>query len=201
MNAFQRKFVSEVRRCEELEKTFSKSLNPTIIYPYYYVIIKYSPFNDQLFSKYNIIIVVTLWHSSVKCLYHNHCAHPLHVFLSLFSAEYLEQEISRSLYPSLKGPLPTAIPIPSAPQPRELLSIEEESERLARELREVRGEKRSRLNGYLVLRKGYHVVQVVILTQFACRYQETGTVYVTSWASSVSTEGSWSRAFYYQPHR
>ncbi|XP_043094532.1 V-type proton ATPase 116 kDa subunit a3 isoform X2 [Puntigrus tetrazona] len=73
VNAFQRKFVSEVRRCEELEKTF----------------------------------------------------------------KYLEQEISRSLYPPLKGPLPTSTPIPSAPQPRELLSIEEESERLARELREV----------------------------------------------------------------
>uniref|UniRef100_A0A672QFE2 V-type proton ATPase subunit a n=1 Tax=Sinocyclocheilus grahami TaxID=75366 RepID=A0A672QFE2_SINGR len=73
VNAFQRKFVSEVRRCEELEKTF----------------------------------------------------------------KYLEQEISRSICPPLKGPLPTATPIPSAPQPRELLSIEEESERLARELREV----------------------------------------------------------------
>uniref|UniRef100_A0A8C1ZAX7 V-type proton ATPase subunit a n=1 Tax=Cyprinus carpio TaxID=7962 RepID=A0A8C1ZAX7_CYPCA len=84
VNAFQRKFVSEVRRCEEMEKTFSKSLNPTIVYPYY------------------------------------------------------------------------------SPQPRELLSIEEESERLARELREVRGERRSRLNSYLV----FHVVQVVILTQF-----------------------------------
>uniref|UniRef100_A0A8C2PU38 V-type proton ATPase subunit a n=1 Tax=Cyprinus carpio TaxID=7962 RepID=A0A8C2PU38_CYPCA len=73
VNAFQRKFVSEVRRCEEMEKTF----------------------------------------------------------------KYLEQEISRSLCPPLKGPLPTATPIPPAPQPRELLSIEEESERLARELREV----------------------------------------------------------------
>uniref|UniRef100_A0A8C1WFI8 V-type proton ATPase subunit a n=1 Tax=Cyprinus carpio TaxID=7962 RepID=A0A8C1WFI8_CYPCA len=99
VNAFQRKFVSEVRRCEEMEKTF----------------------------------------------------------------KYLEQEISRSLCPPLKGPLPTATPIPPAPQPRELLSIEEESERLARELREVRGERRSRLNSYLV----FHVVQVVILTQFA----------------------------------
>uniref|UniRef100_A0A8C2ITZ5 V-type proton ATPase subunit a n=1 Tax=Cyprinus carpio TaxID=7962 RepID=A0A8C2ITZ5_CYPCA len=48
VNAFQRKFVSEVRRCEEMEKTFSKSLNPTIVYPYYYVTTKYSPFNDQL---------------------------------------------------------------------------------------------------------------------------------------------------------
>ncbi|XP_016095128.1 uncharacterized protein [Sinocyclocheilus grahami] len=54
---------------------------------------------------------------------------------------YLEQEISLSLCPPLKGPLPTATPIPPAPQPRELLSIEEESERLARELREVRGGK------------------------------------------------------------
>ncbi|XP_012692437.1 V-type proton ATPase 116 kDa subunit a3 [Clupea harengus] len=73
VNAFQRKFVNEVRRCEEMEKTFS----------------------------------------------------------------FLEQEIGRSLYPPLTEPLPTPSPVPSAPQPRELLAIEEESERLARELREV----------------------------------------------------------------
>uniref|UniRef100_A0A8C1WG91 V-type proton ATPase subunit a n=1 Tax=Cyprinus carpio TaxID=7962 RepID=A0A8C1WG91_CYPCA len=97
VNAFQRKFVSEVRRCEEMEKTF----------------------------------------------------------------KYLEQEISRSLCPPLKGPLPTATPIPPAPQPRELLSIEEESERLARELREVRGERRSRLNSYLV----FHTI-IMLLTSF-----------------------------------
>uniref|UniRef100_A0A3P8P9X6 V-type proton ATPase subunit a n=1 Tax=Astatotilapia calliptera TaxID=8154 RepID=A0A3P8P9X6_ASTCA len=71
VNSFQRKFVSEVRRCEDLEKTF----------------------------------------------------------------HFLEQEINRS--PSLKGPLPPPCPIPSAPQPRELITIEEESERLARELKEV----------------------------------------------------------------
>ncbi|XP_048032054.1 T cell immune regulator 1, ATPase H+ transporting V0 subunit a3b isoform X2 [Megalobrama amblycephala] len=69
VNAFQRKFVNEVRRCEELEKTFG----------------------------------------------------------------FLEQEISRSLSQKLQPPIPT----PPAPQPRELLTIEEESERLARELREV----------------------------------------------------------------
>ncbi|KAJ3588158.1 hypothetical protein NHX12_011752 [Muraenolepis orangiensis] len=73
VNAFQRKFVGEVRRCEELEKTFS----------------------------------------------------------------YLEQEINRSMSPPLRGPLPPPCPIPAAPQPRELITIEEESERLARELREV----------------------------------------------------------------
>ncbi|XP_051992982.1 V-type proton ATPase 116 kDa subunit a 3 [Xyrauchen texanus] len=73
VNAFQRKYVSEVRRCEELEKTFT----------------------------------------------------------------FLEQEISRCLCPPLKGLLSTAVPIPPAPQPRELLAIDEESERLARELREV----------------------------------------------------------------
>ncbi|XP_038152455.1 T cell immune regulator 1, ATPase H+ transporting V0 subunit a3b isoform X1 [Cyprinodon tularosa] len=72
-NAFQRKFVGEVRRCEELEKTFS----------------------------------------------------------------FLEQEIIRSIDPPLKGPLRPPSPVPSAPQPRELITIEEESERLARELREV----------------------------------------------------------------
>ncbi|XP_048826541.1 V-type proton ATPase 116 kDa subunit a 3-like [Brienomyrus brachyistius] len=73
VNAFQRKFVGEVRRCEELEKTFS----------------------------------------------------------------FLEQEIHRSLSPHLEGGLPPPCPIPSAPQPKELLTIEEESERLSRELREV----------------------------------------------------------------
>uniref|UniRef100_A0A672YQ08 V-type proton ATPase subunit a n=1 Tax=Sphaeramia orbicularis TaxID=375764 RepID=A0A672YQ08_9TELE len=73
VNAFQRKFVGEVRRCEELEKTFN----------------------------------------------------------------FLEQEINRSLSPPLKGPLPPPCPMPSAPQPRELITIEEESERLARELKEV----------------------------------------------------------------
>ncbi|KAJ8382382.1 hypothetical protein SKAU_G00031600 [Synaphobranchus kaupii] len=73
VNAFQRKFVGEVRRCEEMEKTFS----------------------------------------------------------------ILEQEINRSLSPPLEGPLPPPCPAPSAPQPRELLTIEEESERLASELKEV----------------------------------------------------------------
>ncbi|XP_031600507.1 T cell immune regulator 1, ATPase H+ transporting V0 subunit a3b isoform X1 [Oreochromis aureus] len=73
VNSFQRKFVSEVRRCEDLEKTF----------------------------------------------------------------HFLEQEINRSLSPPSKGPLPPPCPMPSAPQPRELITIEEESERLARELKEV----------------------------------------------------------------
>ncbi|CAL8263993.1 unnamed protein product [Lota lota] len=73
VNAFQRKFVGEVRRCEELEKTFN----------------------------------------------------------------YLEQEINRSRSPHLRGPLLPPCPMPSAPQPRELSTIEEESERLARELKEV----------------------------------------------------------------
>ncbi|XP_076021108.1 V-type proton ATPase 116 kDa subunit a 3-like [Genypterus blacodes] len=73
VNTFQRKFVGEVRRCEELEKTFT----------------------------------------------------------------FLEQEIKRSLSPPLQGRLPLPCPTPSAPQPRDLITIEEESERLARELREV----------------------------------------------------------------
>uniref|UniRef100_A0A8C8C893 V-type proton ATPase subunit a n=1 Tax=Oncorhynchus tshawytscha TaxID=74940 RepID=A0A8C8C893_ONCTS len=71
VNSFQRKFVGEVRRCQELEKTFT----------------------------------------------------------------FLEQEINRSLLPPLHGPTPC--PNPSAPQPRELLTIEEESEKLARELKEL----------------------------------------------------------------
>lgn len=73
VNSFQRKFVGEVRRCEEMEKTFA----------------------------------------------------------------FLEQEIGRSLSPTLHAPLQPPLPIPLAPQPRELLTIEEESERHARELREV----------------------------------------------------------------
>ncbi|KAB5571047.1 hypothetical protein PHYPO_G00220440 [Pangasianodon hypophthalmus] len=73
VNAFQRKFVNEVRRCEELEKTFA----------------------------------------------------------------FLDQEITRSLSPSFHTPLQDPLLSPPAPQPRELLTIEEESERLAQELREV----------------------------------------------------------------
>ncbi|MCJ8733857.1 hypothetical protein PDJAM_G00228400 [Pangasius djambal] len=73
VNAFQRKFVNEVRRCEELEKTFA----------------------------------------------------------------FLDQEITRSLSPSFHTPLHDPLLSPPAPQPRELLTIEEESERLAQELREV----------------------------------------------------------------
>uniref|UniRef100_A0A8D3DT14 V-type proton ATPase subunit a n=1 Tax=Scophthalmus maximus TaxID=52904 RepID=A0A8D3DT14_SCOMX len=65
VNAFQRKFVGEVRRCEDLEKTFS--------------------------------------------------------------------------------PLPPPCPTPLAPQPRELITIEEECERLARELKEVRNSLRAQL--------------------------------------------------------
>lgn len=53
---------------------------------------------------------------------------------------FLEQEINRSLSPPLQGPLPPPCPTPSAPQPRELITIEEESERLARELKEVHSE-------------------------------------------------------------
>uniref|UniRef100_A0A8D3BZ81 V-type proton ATPase subunit a n=1 Tax=Scophthalmus maximus TaxID=52904 RepID=A0A8D3BZ81_SCOMX len=66
VNAFQRKFVGEVRRCEDLEKTFT----------------------------------------------------------------FLEQEINRSMSPSLQGPLPPPCPTPLAPQPRELITIEEECESL-----------------------------------------------------------------------
>uniref|UniRef100_A0A665T7H9 V-type proton ATPase subunit a n=1 Tax=Echeneis naucrates TaxID=173247 RepID=A0A665T7H9_ECHNA len=80
VNAFQRKFVGEIRRCEELEKTF---------------------------------------------------------ILFKLSTSFLEQEISRSLCPPLQGPLTPPCPMPLAPQPRELITIEEESERLARELKEV----------------------------------------------------------------
>uniref|UniRef100_A0A8C3A4A1 V-type proton ATPase subunit a n=1 Tax=Cyclopterus lumpus TaxID=8103 RepID=A0A8C3A4A1_CYCLU len=69
VNAFQRKFVGEVRRCEELEKTFT----------------------------------------------------------------FLEQEINRSLSPHLNCPLPPPCPIPLAPQPRELITVEEECERLTRD--------------------------------------------------------------------
>ncbi|XP_036372550.1 V-type proton ATPase 116 kDa subunit a3 [Megalops cyprinoides] len=73
LSAFQRRFVGEVRRCEEIEKTLS----------------------------------------------------------------FLEQETGRSFSPRLVSPLQPPCPAPSAPQPRELLTIEEESERLAGELKEV----------------------------------------------------------------
>ncbi|XP_030223769.1 T cell immune regulator 1, ATPase H+ transporting V0 subunit a3b isoform X2 [Gadus morhua] len=85
VNAFQRKFVGEVRRCEELEKTFN----------------------------------------------------------------YLEQEINRSRSPHMRGPLPPPCPMPSAPQPRELSTIEEDSERLARELKDV-SRNRDQLQAQLV---------------------------------------------------
>lgn len=57
-------------------------------------------------------------------------------FIIHYSA-FLEQEISRSISPPMRGLLPPPCPTPSAPQPRELITIEEESERLARELKEV----------------------------------------------------------------
>lgn len=101
MNAFQRKFVGEVRRCEELEKTFSMSL-------------------------------LTVCHEYI-CYLPLCCVCPCFSSLSAF----LEQEINRSVTPPLRGPLPPPCPTPLAPQPLELISIEEESERLARELKEV----------------------------------------------------------------
>lgn len=103
MNAFQRKFVGEVRRCEELEKTFSKYL-----------------------------LAVSQRHVWF-------CYLPLCCFCPYFSSlsAFLEQEINRSLTPPLRGPLPPPCPTPLAPQPLELITIEEESERLARELKEV----------------------------------------------------------------
>ncbi|XP_064880851.1 V-type proton ATPase 116 kDa subunit a 3-like [Oncorhynchus nerka] len=67
------------------------------------------------------------------------------------SFTYLEQEIGRSLFPPLAGPLPTPSPVPSAPQPRELMAIEEESERLARELREVSRNRDSLMNQLIQL--------------------------------------------------
>ncbi|XP_040891582.1 V-type proton ATPase 116 kDa subunit a3 [Toxotes jaculatrix] len=95
VNLFQRKFVNEVRRCEEMEKTFA----------------------------------------------------------------FLEQEISRSLSPPLTEPLTIQSPAPSAPQPRELLEIEEESERLARELREV-SKNRDSLRSQLVQLSQYRGVLI-----------------------------------------
>lgn len=100
MNAFQRKFVGEVRRCEELEKTFSKYLFVSI---YFHLLFMFLP-----------LLTFFICHSA-----------------------FLEQEINRSLCPPLQGPLPPPCPTPLAPQPRELITIEEESERLARELKEV----------------------------------------------------------------
>lgn len=55
----------------------------------------------------------------------------------ILSSAFLEQEINRSLPPHVRGSLRPPCPTPLAPQPRELIAIEEESERLARELKEV----------------------------------------------------------------
>ncbi|KAM6977923.1 V-type proton ATPase 116 kDa subunit a 3-like [Aplochiton taeniatus] len=95
VNSFQRKFISEVRRCEEMETTFA----------------------------------------------------------------FLEQEIGRSLWPPLIGPLPVPSPAPFAPQPRELMAIEEESERLAWELREV-SRNRDSLRSQLTLLSQYRGVLI-----------------------------------------
>uniref|UniRef100_A0AAQ4P7P8 V-type proton ATPase subunit a n=1 Tax=Gasterosteus aculeatus aculeatus TaxID=481459 RepID=A0AAQ4P7P8_GASAC len=51
--------------------------------------------------------------------------------------EELEKTINRSLSPPMQCPLPPPCPTPLAPQPRELITIEEECERLARELKEA----------------------------------------------------------------
>jgi len=88
---------------------------------------------------------------SYELIYHCAHIHPgslftrfirilLLLFLTLFirPSAFLEQEISRSLSPPLQCPLSPPCPMPSAPQPRELITIEEESERLARELKEVK---------------------------------------------------------------
>ncbi|XP_066574738.1 V-type proton ATPase 116 kDa subunit a 3 isoform X2 [Amia ocellicauda] len=85
VNSFQRKFVGEVRRCEEMEKTLS----------------------------------------------------------------FLEQEIQRSMSPPVSGPLTPPSPAPPAPTPREALQIQEESESLAQELRQV-SQNRASLRAQLV---------------------------------------------------
>lgn len=111
VNAFQRKFVGEVRRCEELEKTFSKCF---LIFLYVHV-------HPCSF----FITCVMIYHLSLLAFF-------------IRPSAFLEAEIKRYLSPPLQGPLPPPSIVPSAPQPRELISIEEESERLARELKEVK---------------------------------------------------------------
>ncbi|XP_071361549.1 V-type proton ATPase 116 kDa subunit a 3 [Trachinotus anak] len=107
LNLFQRKFVSEVRRCEEMEKTFA----------------------------------------------------------------FLEQEVSRSLSPPLTELLTPLSPALPAPQPRELLAIEEESERLARELKEV-SKNRDSLRAQLIQLCQYRgvLIQTHSLTQSQVTY-------------------------------
>ncbi|KAG7458515.1 hypothetical protein MATL_G00220970 [Megalops atlanticus] len=95
LSAFQRRFVGEVRRCEEIEKTLS----------------------------------------------------------------FLEQEAGRSFSPRLVRPLQPPCPAPSAPQPRELLTIEEESERLAGELKEV-SKNRDSLQNQLIQLSQYRGVLI-----------------------------------------
>uniref|UniRef100_A0A672YL37 V-type proton ATPase subunit a n=1 Tax=Sphaeramia orbicularis TaxID=375764 RepID=A0A672YL37_9TELE len=95
VNSFQRKFVNEVRRCEEMEKTFT----------------------------------------------------------------FLEQQISSSLCCPVSETLSIPSPVPSAPQPRDLLAIEEESERLATELKQV-SENRDSLRSQLTQLQQYRGVLI-----------------------------------------
>ncbi|KAG7235878.1 hypothetical protein INR49_002075, partial [Caranx melampygus] len=105
VNLFQRKFVNEIRRCEEMEKTFA----------------------------------------------------------------FLEQEVGRSWCPPLTELLSPAL---SAPQPRELLMIEEESERLAGELKEVL-KNRNSLRTQLIQLRQYRAV--LTLTHSLTQSQFTRT--------------------------
>ncbi|XP_023566538.1 V-type proton ATPase 116 kDa subunit a isoform X2 [Octodon degus] len=95
VSAFQRRFVVDVRRCEELEKTFSE-----------------------------LTLMGFLEKPSLK-LSERRC---------LGDPAFLQEEVRRA---GLALPLPVGrLP---APPPRDLLRIQEETDRLAQELRDVRG--------------------------------------------------------------
>ncbi|MEE6525883.1 hypothetical protein FKM82_026182, partial [Ascaphus truei] len=90
VNAFQRRFVSEIRRCDDMEKTFG----------------------------------------------------------------YLEQELHRA-----GVEVPVSVVSPPAPVPRDALRIQEESEQLARELREVSGSRQSLRERLRELREYAHILR------------------------------------------
>lgn len=136
-------------------------------------------------------------------------------FLTFFIlSAFLEQEINRSLTPHMRGPLPPPCPTPLAPQPRELNAIEEESERLARELKEVRdcADKSKKIHCCLIselpkedectdLTDFFLFFYFFYLCLCPTRCPGTETASGLRWPSSVSTEEFWPEHTVSRPHR
>ena len=125
------------------------------------------------------------------------------LFLTFFicPSAFLEQEINRSLSPPLQCPLPPPCPTPSAPQPRELITIEEECERLARELKEVM-QRQAAVVSWVQKRWSLSAWQISLFYHVSLtRCPGTETACGLSWPSSVSTEEFWPGRTLSQPHR